>query len=340
MYALLYGRRFTSGKDPKLKELERLFTAMFETMSSTTLGNWVDSFPILNYLPRPLAPWKSMGDKLHRQAADLNGKNFNDALNTASWNWCKQSISKSTAASVSPEELTFILGDLFGAGGRTTAGALNVAVLACVSYPAALHRAQAELDTHVGSARLPTFEDLPKLPYVRGFVEEVFRWRPLTPAGVAHAAMRDDEYNGFRIPKGASVVANHWSLEMDEMVFRDPEEFVPERWLDQNAELPSAAFGFGKRVCPGQYLARNSLLIVVMRLLWTFDIRWKEGQAIRSPDCVGMTREGILSQPCPFEARFEVRSNERREIVVREWKDLDSNADSFLTAIGREFAAI
>ncbi|KAG7005400.1 hypothetical protein G7Y79_00020g049280 [Physcia stellaris] len=56
MYALLYGRRFTSGKDPKLKELERLFTAMFETMSSTTLGNWVVLFPFIIRLPRQLAP--------------------------------------------------------------------------------------------------------------------------------------------------------------------------------------------------------------------------------------------------------------------------------------------
>ena len=334
MFVLLYGRRLVKGDELELKQIEKLINSIFE---NTSLGNWlVDSFPVLNHLPRPLAKWKVVGDQLHSEQARLNENNFVNALNTISWNWCKQSFLKDTP-SVSREELTFVLGEIFGAGSRTTAGALNVAILACVTYPDAMRHAQRELDMNIGSERLPNFDDLPNLPYTRSFIEEVLRWRPLTPAGVAHSLTRDDEYCGFVIPRGASVVANHWSLEMDEKTFQCPEDFIPERWM-KNADLPLAAFGFGKRVCPGQYLARNSLLLVMSRLLWAFDIEWKEGQEANL-DRLDMTHEGIFSKPCSFEATFSIRSPSRQEVILREWEDTGSDFDSLLDTIGRQFSA-
>jgi cytochrome P450 len=45
-------------------------------------------------------------------------------------------------------------------------------------------RAQAELDSVIGRARLPTFEDRPRLPFVDAVCREVLRWRPVAPLGV------------------------------------------------------------------------------------------------------------------------------------------------------------
>jgi cytochrome P450 len=56
---------------------------------------------------------------------------------------------------------------------------------------------------------------MPSLPYVNAFVREVFRWRPITPDGMHHAVIEEDEYMGYRIPKGTTVVANHWLLDLD-----------------------------------------------------------------------------------------------------------------------------
>ncbi|KAM4054541.1 cytochrome p450 [Hirsutella rhossiliensis] len=199
-----------------------------------------------------------------------------------------------------------------------------------------MRRAQEELDKVIGTGRLPTFDDLPSLTYVRAFIEEVLRWRSLAPAGVSHSPTKDDEYGGFFIPKGATVIANHWSLEMDDQVFRSPEDFIPERWID--ADLPLAAFGFGKRTCPGQHLARNSLLLAIPRLLWAFDIKWKEGQKTRL-DCLPMTQEGIFSKPGPFEAIFTIRSIAHHGVVMRDWQDSNNDVDDLLDSIGRQFSA-
>lgn len=78
------------------------------------------------------------------------------------------------------------------------------------SHPEVQKRAQEELDAFVGPDRLPTVEDKPGLPYVTALVKECFRWRSVVPLAVPHLSTEEDEYNGYRIPKGSIVVANTW----------------------------------------------------------------------------------------------------------------------------------
>ena len=51
-------------------------------------------------------------------------------------------------------------------------------------YPEVQKRAQDELDAVVGRERLPTFADMPRLPYICAVIKEVIRWRPPTPLAV------------------------------------------------------------------------------------------------------------------------------------------------------------
>ena len=78
------------------------------------------------------------------------------------------------------------------------------------SYPEVQKRAQAELDTVVGPHRLPTFADKSNLPYLNALVKECLRFRPVAPLGFTHKSMEEDEYRGYRIPKGSSIVYNVW----------------------------------------------------------------------------------------------------------------------------------
>lgn len=294
----------------------------------------MDIFPALNRLPRFLAKWKRVGDDFHNRRAELYGKNAANALDMPSWSWAKQSIVHD-AHPVSHKELVFLLGEIYETASHTTAGALVVAILACVSYPAAVRRVQDELDTQIGRDRLPNLNDVPNLPYTQSFVQEVLRWRPLAPGGIPHSPTRDDNYRGFLIPKGAIVNASHWCLEMDEEVFHSPEEFIPERWMD-NSDLPTAGFGFGRRTCPGQHLARNTLLLIVSQLLWAFHVRWKEGQQAKL-ETLEMTHEGIFSKPCSFEATFTVRSPMHGQVVRNEWEGQVKDIGGILDTVGESF---
>ena len=82
--------------------------------------------------------------------------------------------------------------------------------LAMALYPEVQRRAQAELAAVVGPHRLPEFEDQKKLPYINAIVKECLRWQNVFTLGLPHRVMEDDEYNGYRIPKGSIVLGNIW----------------------------------------------------------------------------------------------------------------------------------
>ena len=73
-------------------------------------------------------------------------------------------------------------------------------------FPSVQQKAQAELDRVVGPTRLPEYEDLPNLPYVRAVVLETMRWRPVGPFAIPHANNADDTYEGYHIPKGTLII--------------------------------------------------------------------------------------------------------------------------------------
>lgn len=64
----------------------------------------------------------------------------------------------------------------------------------------------------VGPDRLPTFDDLERLDYVRAIASETLRWRPVAVlGGTPHASTADDVYKGMFIPKGSTIIAPLWS---------------------------------------------------------------------------------------------------------------------------------
>lgn len=76
-------------------------------------------------------------------------------------------------------------------------------------FPTVQTKAQEELDEVVG-INLQTPEDRTNLPYINAVIKEVLRWNPVTPLGVAHASTKEDVYEGYLIPKDATIVPNIW----------------------------------------------------------------------------------------------------------------------------------
>jgi cytochrome P450 len=140
-----------------------------------------------------------------------------------------------------------------------------------VLFPDVQKKAQDEIDRIVGGNRLPTFGDKSSLPYISRIVLECLRWNPVTPLGVAHCLTEDDEYSGYRIPKGSTILPNIWyggnililsctsdlfirAMFHDEHVYPEPFKFNPDRFENQDTnkltginELPHIAFGFARR---------------------------------------------------------------------------------------------
>ncbi|KAH7926379.1 cytochrome P450 [Leucogyrophana mollusca] len=202
----------------------------------------------------------------------------------------------------------------FGAGSDTTTSTLHVFVMAMVLFPHVQERAQAVIDSVTGENRLPSFGDRPAMPYIDAVFREVLRWYPVLPLAVAHNASSDDVYNGFLIPKGASLVPNLWAMSRNEDKYPNASEFNPERFLTAEGELTddtvSFAWGFGRRICPGRHLADASLWSAMVSLLATFNFtkaRDSEGNPIGfEPQWIA----GVTLRPRPFPCEISPRSKD------------------------------
>jgi len=83
----------------------------------------------------------------------------------------------------------------------------------------------------------------------------------------------EDTYEGYSIPAGTMLFANTWAIHHDESEYERPDDFYPERFLNnkfgthhptnetsEDHRRATYGFGAGRRVCPGQRLAENSLV--------------------------------------------------------------------------------
>src|SRR5216683_1050141 len=123
-------------------------------------------------------------------------------------------------------------------GSDSTSGIMAWWTLAMLAYPETQARAQAELDTVVGRARLPTFADYPLLPYTRAMVKELLRWKPGAPQAAPHRTTEDDWYEGMFIPKGTICIPNVWYMNRDPEIYgENAAHFVPARHLDANGDI-------------------------------------------------------------------------------------------------------
>jgi cytochrome P450 len=66
-------------------------------------------------------------------------------------------------------------------------------------------------------------------------------------------------------------------MSRDPTIYKDPDEFMPERFLSSQAagmsnKESTLPFGFGRRICPGRHMADSSLFLYMACTLSTFNI--------------------------------------------------------------------
>ncbi|KAA1470231.1 cytochrome P450 [Dentipellis sp. KUC8613] len=209
------------------------------------------------------------------------------------------------------EDICGLAGILFAAGQETTVTVLNSFVLAMVLNPEVQRKAQEEIDAIIPPDRVPTLDDYRDLPYIAAVIKEVYRWLVPVPNGLPHAVMEDDTYNGYFIPKGTVILT---SLNQMCNACPRPTEFLPHRFIDGTdrgsvpADPGDVVFGFGRRRCPGMWVANNSIWTAVAQMLSSFEFLPEivDGKECPPP---ALFEEATSRHPVPFRCRILPRKD-------------------------------
>ena len=94
------------------------------------------------------------------------------------------------------------------------------------------------------------------IPYIVALVRELLRYYVVLRLSLPRATVKDVIYQGRKIPSGSVVFLNAWACNMDDEVWKDPEVFRVERWLEQ-PDAPLFTYGLGYRMCAGSLLANR-----------------------------------------------------------------------------------
>jgi cytochrome P450 len=170
----------------------------------------------------------------------------------------------------SDREIRDQLMTLMFAGHDTSTSTLTFMLHELARHPEALARLREEQERVLGGAT-PTVDQLEReMPYLEMVLDEVLRLYP--PAWIGpRRAVREFEFGGRTVPKGAYVNYCSWASHRIPEVFPDPEAFIPERFTrERKAALPRGAyvpFGGGSRICIGKRFGQTEVKLVATMLL-------------------------------------------------------------------------
>jgi len=102
--------------------------------------------------------------------------------------------------------------------------------------------------------------------------------------GATVSAFNGNVDTDYHFTKDTIFYANIWHILRDETLFPDPLTFNPDRFMqpakdEQTEKLRDPftyVFGYGRRICPGMYIALDSMFVVAAMSLATLNIDKKK----------------------------------------------------------------
>ncbi|RDX49713.1 cytochrome P450 [Lentinus brumalis] len=315
-----HGYSVTTHDDPYVRKAVEVADNF--AVASLSSNHFVDGLPFLAKLPSflPGMGFKMKARRWRQQYFSLAEEGHQRVKDDIAKGTAKPSLTYKALVDAEPGDhpddiIMFSATQLF-IGADTVVSMLLSFILFMVSHPEVQKSAQEEILRVIGSDRLPTFEGRDALPYVESILIEVLRLRPPISA-VTREAGQHDVHKGFHVEKGTVLIVNFWGMLREEKHYPDPDTFKPERWLGcdrrQKSHPYNVAFGFGRRACPGQYLAEELVFTSIAQILARFVISPAQDDngdpVIPSDD----STNGGITFPVPFRCSIQPRTPRARD---------------------------
>ncbi|PSK33975.1 Isotrichodermin C-15 hydroxylase [Elsinoe australis] len=251
-----------------------------------TLVDNLRRLPFVPTLGKLIAPLTAgIQEKNHKYSRELVKRRLANDLHQK--DFMTNIVEKVRFGEVSEEELTAHAATLVVAGGETISTFLAATTFYLCKTPKALEKLQTELRTRYTSADEINATSAGQLPYLQAVIQEGLRIFPPGSQGFPRISS-GVQVDGCWIPQGTEIYTSAWTVTHDERYFKDPEAFVPERWLaSDNGDLKEASqpFSLGPRACLGRNFAMVEACLILGILLFEFDIQLVDSNQEWEPKC-------------------------------------------------------
>lgn len=223
---------------------------------------------------------------------------------------------------VSSTQLRDDLLSLLVAGHETTASVLTWGTYELLKPENAeqLRLLRAELDEVLGTRAFPTFDDLPKMPYLERCFHEAMRLYPQPPVYTRRAVVEDKLPNGMTIPKNQDILVSIYNLHRSPKSWGPTsQQFEPMRFgplaagqpTELNTDYRYVPFSAGPRRCPGDKFAVYEGVVIWATMFRRLELELKPGHdVIMTSGATIHTKSGLLANVKPRAMR-EIPESER-----------------------------
>ncbi|XP_048319426.1 cytochrome P450 71D9-like [Ziziphus jujuba] len=292
IFATTYNITARAAFGKRCKDQEKFISVLEDSITEAGGFDIADLFPSVGFL-HYISGTRPKLERLHREAdmiletiinehrkdkakckTDDEGKTEEDLVDVL----LKFHDRSDNEFSLTSNNIKAVIMDVFGAGSETSSTTVDWTMSEMIKNPRIMKKAQEEVRQVFKGRGSVDETGLIEMKYLKLVIKEALRLHPPAPLLLPRECRESCEINGYGIPLKTKVIVNAWAIGRDPRYWKDPESFVPERFIDSSVDFKGAnfeyiPFGAGRRICPGILFGLINIELPLALLLYHFD--WK-----------------------------------------------------------------